>query len=76
MDVSNEDYEDIQDFESQCRNRAEIYGSGFMKMISDKSQPGLRRPARRIRLHHVFPDGIGIGWIEAQEYQMVMDSLS
>ncbi|MBU1698560.1 MAG: hypothetical protein KJ831_00295, partial [Candidatus Eisenbacteria bacterium] len=31
---------------------------------------------RRIRLNHVFPDSIGVGRIEAEQYKMVVDSLS
>lgn len=47
-----------------------------MEMIPDEGNPGLRGSPRRIRLDHVFPDGIRIGRIETQEDEVVMDSLS
>ena len=70
-----EDNEDIQDLECQCRNRAEVDRPGFMKMVPDEGQPCLGASSRRIGLHHVFSDGIGMGGIEAEENEMVMDTL-
>lgn len=36
-----EDHEDIEDFESQSRYRAEVNGPGFLEMIPDKGKPRL-----------------------------------
>jgi hypothetical protein len=70
-----EDYEDIQNLECQRRHRTEIDGPRFMKMIPDEGQTCLGASSRRIGLHHVYSDGIGMGGIEAEENKMVMDTL-
>ena len=69
-----EDDEDIKDLECQRRHRAEVHSPGFMELIPDKAQPGLRPAFRAIGFHHVLSNRVRMWRIETEQYKVVVDT--